>query len=113
MITSRGERRRISRRKAQQRKRKVYMINKNRWCKQFIPEDIGYFENNNIINKFSHSGCSIKTKTKNSHQTYRHKRTYGKAVLYCAHDNKQVEDMNYQEKELNNGSDSNTSSKFL
>jgi thioredoxin-related protein len=100
----RGERRRIRKRKIKQRMNKA---------KHFIPawvykdksaEEIfdipGYFSNNNEMNKYANGGCAKKTKSRKGHQTYRHKGTYGKAVNYSKHDQQQVDDMNYQEREL-------------
>ena len=57
----------------------------------------GYYENNNIMNKYGQYGTALKTKTKHGHATYRHKCAYGPAKRYSKHDQTQLGQTNLNE----------------
>lgn len=59
-----------------------------------ISDKDGIFSNNNIVNKYTHFGHTIKTKTKNRHAAYRSHGGYGKSKVYSRHDQRQVDSMN-------------------
>ena len=98
------ERRANRRRKIAQRKRLLNSINKSwsdsqsNFCDAEKIKD-GYLDNNNEMNKYGQRGKAKKTKTKNSHATYRHNGAYGPAVKRTVHDQRQVDAMNEQEME--------------
>ena len=95
------ERRANRRRKIAQRKRLLNIINQS-WSDSFCEaQEIkdGYLDNNNEMNKYGQRGKAKKTKTKNSHATYRHKGAYGPAIKRTAHDQRQVDSMDEQEME--------------
>lgn len=102
---TRGERRRRRKRKIKQRMKLAIDINHFPGDANIgvTPEDLGkpgYFANNNEANKWGQFGRAKKTKAKHGHASYRHKGDYGKAISYCPHDLRQVEDMNEQENEI-------------
>ena len=99
------ERRANRRRKIAQRKRLLNSINKS-WsvnqidfCEYAEIKD-GYLDNNNEMNKYGQRGKAPKTKTKNSHASYRHSGAYGSAVNRTMHDQRQVDNMDEQEREM-------------
>lgn len=92
------ERRANRRRKIAQRKRLLNSIWSESFCEDKEIKD-GYLDNNNEMNKYGQRGKAKKTKTKNSHATYRHNGAYGPAVKRTAHDQRQVDSMDEQEME--------------
>lgn len=95
------ERRANRRRKIAQRKKLLNSINQS-WGDDFCEtQEIkdGYLDNNNEMNKYGQRGKAKKTKTKNSHASYRHSGAYGTAVKRTTHDQRQVDAMNEQEME--------------
>lgn len=98
------ERRANRRRKIARRKRLLNSIHKNwidsstSFCEAAEIKD-GYLDNNNEMNKYGQRGRAPKTKTKNSHASYRHSGSYGQAVKRTMHDQRQVDNMNEQELE--------------
>lgn len=102
---TRGERRRRRNRKIKQRMKLAININHFQGdAKAGITlEDLGepgYFANNDEANKWGQFGRAKKTKARHSHASYRHKGGYGKAIVYCPHDLRQVEDMKQQINEV-------------
>lgn len=102
------ERRANRRRKIAQRKRLLNSINKS-WsgtqsdfCDAVGIKD-GYLDNNNEMNKYGQRGKASKTKTKNSHASYRHGGAYGSTVKRTTHDQRQVDLMDEQEEEVEYG----------
>jgi hypothetical protein len=99
------ERRANRRRKIAQRKRLLNSIHKNwtdpstSFCEAAEIKD-GYLDNNNEMNKYGQRGKAPKTKTKNSHASYRHGGAYGPAVKRTVHDQRQVDAMDQQEEEM-------------
>ena len=96
------ERRANRRRKIAQRKRLLNSINKS-WSDDFCASTgikDGYLDNNNEMNKYGQRGKAPKTKTKNSHASYRHIGAYGPAVKRIPHDQRQVDSMDEQEQEI-------------
>ena len=104
MNRSTPERRANRRRKIAQRKYLLNSINQS-WAGgqtdfcDFAEIKDGYLDNNNEMNKYGQRGKAKKTKTKNSHATYRCKGAYGPAVKRTTHDQRQVDSMNEQEME--------------
>lgn len=99
------ERRANRRRKIAQRKRLLNSINKS-WfgpqsdfCDAVGIKD-GYLDNNNEMNKYGQRGKAKKTKTKNSHASYRHSGAYGPAVKRTPHDQRQIDSMDEQEQNI-------------
>lgn len=95
---TRGERRRRRKRKIKQRMKLISNIHHAENNADL--GEPGYFANNNEANRWGQFGRAKKTKTKHGHASYRHKGAYGKAIDYCPHDLRQVEDMNEQENEI-------------
>ena len=98
-----AERIRRTKRIISKRKRKLMEKFGDSWrimfknnIKPYEYED-GYYENNDIMNKFGQSGVALKTKTKHGHATYRHKCAYGPAKRYSGHDQKQLDQTNPDE----------------
>lgn len=77
------------------KRRKEKLKNWNFWNddrKSTLEEtEDGYFENNSIMNEYGGAGRSIKTNTRKSHASYRHKGGYGPANKYSAHDQRQID----------------------
>lgn len=76
-------------------------------CYTRIKENIEEFEPGKLAKShcgyLGSGGCNQKTKIKNGHCPYRCKGSYGKAIQYNKHDKQQVQDMNQQIKDYNNG----------
>ena len=83
------------------RKRKNILKHNRCWYDRSIENNPqfrdGYYENNNMINKYT--CASIKTKRRKG--GYKHKGLYGKAKLYNHHDLVEVRRMDVDEAELN------------
>lgn len=60
----------------------------------------GQLRNNNEMNRFGSAGTAKKTKARHGHASYRHKGAYGPAIDYAPKDQRQVDDMKDQLKEL-------------
>lgn len=56
----------------------------------------GQLRNNNEINKYANAGVAKKTKTKNSHASYRHSGAYGSAINYAPNEQRQVDEFEDQ-----------------
>ncbi len=97
----RAERRRLRSRKIKQRINLIRNKRDRSWNGVEIKEE-GYYSNNSELNKTMTGGCSIKTKSKNSHSNYRRPGVFGtKAILYKPRDQRQVDEMEDQLKEYN------------
>lgn len=103
---SRTKEYRISMRKnkIRNRKEKILKFGSGIHCAGKINKIID--ENPGYLNKCHYGGFrgSLKTKTKNSYASYRHKGGYGKAVLYSRHDKTQIISMEQALSEYENGS---------
>lgn len=93
----RSKRREIAEKKAKRRKSLICSLNDSDYINRFLPDELGYFRNNNIANEYIAS--SQKTKASHGSQTYRHHGVYGKALQYSKHDNIQVSYMDLEAKE--------------
>lgn len=92
----RAERRKLRKKKIEQRKnllKSLYWY----WGTIFeIPED-GYFENGSFLN--AEGGLSKKTNWRKGHSNYRRKGSYGKGMEYKPHDQRQIDKELDQEEE--------------
>lgn len=90
--------------RAERRKRTFYIINKRKaklknWSNASEKIEDGYYENNSIMNEYGSAGKAIKTNTRKSHASYRHKGGYGSANKYKPHDQRQIDQELDQEEE--------------
>lgn len=105
MNRTKEEQRANRQRKIKQRKNLINSINRpwtgatTDFC-DFAEIKDGYLSNNNEMNKYGQRGRAKKTKTKHGHASYRHSGAYGKAIDRTTHDQRQVDSMNEQEKEM-------------
>lgn len=93
----RSERRRRRTKKIKQRSNLMKAL--NRW----LDKDEFYYgklANNNEMNAVMSRGISKKTNTRKSHSNYRHKGGYGSANSYSPRDAKQIEDSEFQIKDM-------------
>jgi hypothetical protein len=68
----------------------------NMWGSGYPLLEPGKYENNNYVNM----GGYIKTNVRKAHSNYRRPGGFGKDKNWCRHDQRQIDDMDLQEKDL-------------